>query len=219
MPRFVYIEGATAPSDSPGTASMIASFDFNDTVGGEGNDDSHSTFDWTENGTPVYTTSTPYYVTLTAANTLDSTTNSLDASFGSSDADWSFATRVKIDAAITNGDFVLKGNFDRFAIRYLTGSTSVELMDVADTSGPTLGTGTYKSIIGSYKDSTSTLTVWIEGTGQTPVVGTGLAGSGGTINLKEECEYDYLYLWNKELTSANAAWLYNSGGTRVYADL
>jgi hypothetical protein len=49
----------------------------------------------------------------------------------------------------------------------------------------------------------------------TPEYGSGTVYLPGYVNI----EVDFAGFYNKQLTQANVAWLYNSNGTRIYDDL
>jgi len=199
-----------------GTTGLVAWFDFADAT------DSHGSYDLTEVGTPTYTPGTPNYGTGTneGVDKWDTSVNSLDEQICHSYVDQAFALRFRpVSGDVDNGDYALQGNFSRFRVRYLTSTATVELMDIV-VSTAAMSAGTWYTVVGSYDSATSTLTVWLNGT-QYSNTGTPLAGSTGTISLPLDggFDVDFFATWQRELTSVEADWIYNSGSTRSYSDL
>jgi len=235
---FVVIIGNTdVPSGgavSPGSTNVVAWYDFDDTVGGEGNDDSHSTFDLATIGTePTYTTGAVDYATCVSGAPGNAYTQAtLDSSWGNSDADWSVAVRFRPQVSLQNNSDLTRSNASKWKFTYQSaggGSWRVQGANVAQTgiTSPTPATNTWYLLVIVHDGGAEDATYYsFDGAALSTTIGTG--GTYGTGNMfigaqdgtnTEDVDFDWIGYFDDQLTDDEISWLYNSGGTRAYSDL
>lgn len=209
---------------SPGLTNIIAWYDF-----ANANDADGGTFNLTEANSPTYTAGPPSYGTSgNGAAAAHWTQTSLDESFANTAGDWSFVFRFQAKTGIANNDALIVGNGGRTSIEYTTGANGIR----GGVGGTTLvnsnvvpAEDTWYTVVVSRNNTSGQTSISVNGatfvSGATTAsfaVGNFVFG-GSTTSNANPAWIDFAGFWNKVLTQDNATWLYNSGGTRTYAEL
>ena len=200
----------TEVGTNPGTGDLVAWYDFNDTVAGEGNDDSHSTFDLNEVNTPTYVTTSPEHAVCASTAHLTSTT--LDSNFGDVDGDWSYVFRFKWNTTRPSFKEVIDGAGTRHYIRLISPLTyRVRIVGITFIPLTVAGNldGVWTTVVATF-DS-------VANEGKAYLTNEGLSGtdahagsfSTGTFlfgDTSNSFDLDFAGFWNKTLTDENADW-------------
>ena len=210
---------------SPGTANLVAAYDFDD-ASGSGQNDLHTAgpYNLTENGTSSWTTGTPnYYNGTTSSDYLSST--GLSAAWASSEQDWSMVVRYK-DAGINRGPY--QGGGSREYITFTSGNGHVGRMGAS--TPITVNTsvsyaGQWVTVYMEYNSSTNKFTVKVlnenlsaTSAAFTPVWNTSVAKIGGDSG--DGGDIDFMYFFSDLLTADEILWFGdNSSIARSYSDL
>ena len=202
--------------------SLVAWYDFGDAT------DAHASYDLTEVGSPSYTSGTPNYgtsVQSTGAQWNSPASTGIISAWGGAAVDCTFGIRFKTGASVSSGDYILKHPNIRFAVRSLTGGSTVFINSASShNTGYTFTSGTWYSLVAVRDATTGNVQVYINNndTGYTKCSNgwnDAVITFGGAASAAEDIDIDYMFFYNRELTSDEVAWIYNSGGTRTYADL
>ena len=214
--------GVEDASSGLSKTSLVAWYDFGDAT------DAHASYDLTEVGSPSYTRGTPNYgtsVQSTGAQWNSPASTGIISAWGGAAVDCTFGIRFKTGASVSSGDYILKHPNIRFAVRSLTGGSTVFINSASShDTGYTFTSGTWYSLVAVRDATTGNVQVYINNndTGYT-VCSNGwndaVVTFGGAASAAEDIDIDYMFFYNRELTSDEVAWIYNSGGTRTYADL
>ena len=216
---------AAAIGTNPGTANLVAAYDFDD-ASGSGQNDLHTAgpYNLTENGTSSWTTGTPnYYNGTTSSDYLSST--GLSAAWASSEQDWSMVVRYK-DAGINRGPYT--GGGTREYITFTSGNGHVGRMGggTAVTVNTSLSyAGQWVTVYMEYNSSTNKFTVKVlnenlsaTSAAFTPVWNTSVAKIGGDSG--DGGDIDFMYFFSDLLTADEIRWFGdNSSIARSYSDL
>jgi hypothetical protein len=205
---------AAGGGDSPGTTSLVAWYDFDDT------NDAHASYDLAETGTVTYDSGV---ATIGASGQLQN--SAVDNNWGQSDADRTFAIRFQGDAGAANGYYPFYMNDGRVSVRwYETGGALVRMNNVSLNIGDNFVEDTWYLVIARYNATTDDMDVLVNGAAPT-VSTTNMVHSttGGNLRLPDTggqpFSYDFLLFYDRRLSDAECEWLYNDGATRVYSDL
>mgnify|MGYP002351042139 CR=1 FL=1 len=211
--------GATGLSKT----SLVAWYDFGDAT------DAHASYDLTEDNSPSYTSGPPNYGSATAASSQQwhttATTGMTSVWAPDTATDITLVIRFKIGASVTNGNYVFNTIDTRYALRHLTSTgCTAYLNNVSPQTSTVLATGTWYLLIAQMDAATHTTHVWINNSDQSSTSGSASASVtalylGGISGGAEDVDIDYAGFFNRLLTSDERTWLYNSGGTRTYAEL
>lgn len=187
---------------SPGTANLIAAYDFDNTIAGEGDDDAHASYDLTENGSSIWSTGGPNtYEGLTGSDYLSSA--ALAANWASSDQDWSVVARVR-DTEVNRNFYSGGGTRDTMGWtgtvwRAKIGAGVFATVDpVADYSGQ------YVTVIAEYDSVETRSYIYFLNENQedsqlsSSDFNTSEARIGGTIGSGGEM--DYIFFFNRRLS-------------------
>jgi len=207
--------GGGGGGDSPGTTSLVAWWDFDNT------NDSHSTYNLIETGTPAYSSGVG-----TSSSGNYWTHPTVDNNWHTTDADCTYVVRYRGDSGAVNGQYVFAIQSNRNQIRWYetTGGTMYEISNVNIVSGDNQTEGTWYLAIVRYNSTTDDADVLVNDAAPTTSTGNGVHDySGGDLKVPDPggspFSYDFLAFYNRRLTDAECTWLYNSGATRVYGDL
>jgi hypothetical protein len=214
-------------SGSPGTTNLIAWYDFNNSVAGEGNDDSHAAFDLTEISTPTYqSASSPEYgITTEGTPGAYFRQTSLDDSFANTAGDWSYVMRWRAHTSIADNNDVFSGNGNRTRIIYKTAGIETRLATVTSTSTVGGVINTWYTTVVSWDASAAETSVSVNGETYVATGGTGAYSTGSYVfggfstGQTRNINLDFMGFYSQTLSQDEADWFYNSGGTRVYGDL
>jgi hypothetical protein len=210
---------------SPGTTNLVAWYDFNDS-GGNGEVDSHSTYNLTENNTPTYqSASSPEYGTSATTNVNWSQT-SLDDNWANTAGDYWYVLRFQALSGIGNNDPIFISNSSRMRLRWSPtgGVFRFDIANIGLNVAITHTEGVWYHVIGQIDDSAGEIKAFINEstTGTTTDTDGYLTGTvtiGGSGGTGVPARFDYMGFFTGLPTADNITWLYNSGGTRVYGDL
>jgi hypothetical protein len=200
---------------SPGTTDLVSWFDF--AVNGN---DQHSTKHFTFEGAPAFTAGTPSYVTFSAASR-GYNISGLGAAFNAAAGDCAFVIRWRGYTALANNATALVGS--RFSVTYSTvpGDMTGRLSGATKAADIPGALNTWYTSVYSWDEATDTVSQSLNGStfttavDNTPEYGSGTVYLPGYVNI----EVDFAGFYNKQLTQANVAWLYNADSTRTYTDL
>lgn len=206
---------------SPGTTGLIAWYNFADAKDADG-----ETYNLTEIGSPGYTSGPPSYGTAEDGNPGKHWEQAtLDNNFANTAGSWSFVFRFRGLTGLASGDNVMNGNGGRTVVTYHSTSLRgvVGGVSISSTVAPSLNTWytllfVWDNAAGIAKISVNGSTFETTGGTQNTSVGTFFIGANSATN-GQPCDIDFAAFWNAALTQDNATWLYNSGGTRTYAEL
>ena len=210
---------------SPGTANLVAAYDFNDTSGA-GQNDSHSAgpYNLTENGTSAWNTGTPnFYTGVTSADYLSST--GLSAAWASSEQDWSTVVRYK-DAGINRS--VYNGGGGRDYINFTSGNGHIGRLGAS--TPITVNTassyaGAWLTVYMEYDSSTTEVTVKVLNENLSSTTAAFTAGWNASVakigdSTGDGGDIDFMYFFSDLLTADEILWFGdNSSIARTYADL
>lgn len=221
---------ASGSSDSPGSGEVVSWYDFDDTITGEGNDDSHSTRDLEEDNTPSYNTTGPEYgVADETGDKAWSQSNLSAATNWDGSGDWTIVTRVRYPTAPSPDGYVFEGGSRmNLHLDSATGNIFFEIGNVVTDTGIAPTTNTWIFIIMEHDDTANegkiyinqvataddTITPSVHPTGSDDIT----FGSSNGTNV-EDIEFDYFVVFDDLLTSDEKTWFYNSGNSRSYGDL
>lgn len=197
---------------SPGTANLLAWFDYNNNA----EDATANNYDCTATGVS-YTTGTPNYVTVGSGNRLYNVTT-LRNTFDGSAQDWAFVIRWRAETGATSNQKPLAGG--RFNVTYNTTLNLATIGSVSRNTGVAGSIGPWYTVVASWNNATTTLSVSCNG--ETLLTQTGTRENvTATIYIADQLPFsvDFVAFYGKQLTQDNVTWLYNSGGTRSYSDL
>ena len=217
--------GGGGSGTSPGTANLVAAYDFND-ASGTGQNDLHTAgpYNLTENGTSAWTTGTPnYYSGETSADYLSST--GLPNAWASSEQDWSMVARYK-DVQINRSPYWGGGSREYITFRSgnghegrIGGGTAVTVSTSASYAGQ------WVTVYMEYNSSTNKVTIKVlnenlsaTSAAFTPVWANSEAIIGG--RLGDGGDIDFMYFFSDLLTADEILWFGdNSSIARSYSDL
>jgi hypothetical protein len=217
--------GGGGSATNPGTANLVAAYDFDD-AGGTGQNDLHTAgpYNLTENGTSAWTTGTPnYYNGATSADYLSST--GLSAAWASSEQDWSVVIRYK-DSGVNRGPY--NGGGSREYLTFTSGNGHTGRIGAS--TPVTVNTsvsyaGQWVTVYMEYNTSTNKVTVKVlnenlsaTSAAFTPSWNTSVAKIGSDIG--DGGDIDFMYFFSDLLTADEILWFGdNSSIARSYSDL
>jgi hypothetical protein len=207
---------------SPGTTSMVAAFDMNDTTPGDGYVDSHSTYDMS--GGAGFQTAVPPEYGIAQEGVGRYSNGDLDDALLIPVSDIGFAIRFQYYGASAINDDIFSSGGD-FQAEWRSNGIYVEWYNIPITVPQVPVKGVWYVLVGSYNNATNTMTCWINGGKETSGTGTEATSKGSTVlggdryGAASDIYIDYAYFWRKQLTIENATFLYNSGNTLNYSDL
>jgi len=203
--------------------SLIAWYDFADAT------DSHSTHDLTEVNSPTYDTSPSRGIAAATGNKLWTIAGIIGAGvwLPDSSTDATMVVRFRSYTGVASGDYALSSSTGGVAVRYVTSNgIRGRIADASEIQSTTIPSeGTWYTVVLEYDNSAGDHNMWINNTDlatQSETFtspGTALYFGGGTATVGKNMEIDFVGLFNRKLTTEEKAWVYNSGGTRTYAEL
>jgi putative flippase GtrA len=149
---------------------------------------------------------------------------------------WTISFWVKF-TTVGGYTFVHKGdntsNGDEYLIRCLSTQLFVTVTNSATqatlTATVNWATGTWYHVVAVFDDAANTITAWVNNSqAGTPQAATGFSQNGGnSFNIGRRSTgtgylngvIDSVQIWKRALTSAERAYLYNSGAGRTYAEI
>jgi len=211
--------GMAAGGGGLSKTSLVAWYDFDDAT------DAHGTYDLTEVNTPTYTSG---YGTAAATGNKLWTQNTVDGVWApNSSTDATLVIRIRPYTGIVNGDYAFLDTSNGFQVRHITTTGArIRLAQASDIQTTTvMSAGTWYLFVVEFDYATTDHTCWVnDGSGTTvsaaftaATVGFNIGGPNATTG--ENFDIDYIGMFNRKLTSDERTWLYNSGGTRTYAEL
>ena len=218
------VSSATASTPAFDTTDLVAWYDFNDTVPGEGKEDSHGTYGMTEENSVTFSTAGPEYVQGRASGNahLAQVSSGIGTDWGNPDQDKSVVVRFKrvatgsTDQAFAVGAKIRIEASDSTIGWRLCHSSSVT---VSHTSG-TDWTWVYLERVSSSNVKTVSVNDGEATTTDSSFasydVGTTFVGGSGAFGV-DDIDIDYLAFFNRILTTEEQTFLYNSGGTLGYS--
>jgi hypothetical protein len=209
---------------SPGVTNIVAWYDFADGTDADGN-----TLPLTDIGTPSYTAGPPSYGTSSDGapgngwrqNTLDTTLNAA--------GNWSIVIRFRALSGIVSGDYIVTGNGSRTAVNYST-TAGVGIRGKIGTatfidSAVVPSENVWYTVVVTRNDTSGISSISVNGatfvtasTTESHNVGDFVFGGNSTA-ATNPMDIDFCGIWNRALTQDEVTWLYNSDGTRTYAEL
>lgn len=210
---------------SPGTANLVAAYDFNDSSG-SGQNDSHSAgpYHLTENGTSAWNTGSPnYYNGATSSDYLSS--SDLSSNWASSEQNWSCVVRYK-DAAVNRGPYAGGGSRDSITFKSgnghegRLGASAYITVNTASSYA-----GDWVTVYMEYNSSTTKMTIKVLNENLSASSAAYTAGwntSTATIgsNSGDGGEIDFMYFFSDLLTEDEILFFGdNSSIARSYSDL
>jgi len=191
--------------------------------------DAHSTNDLGVTGSPTYTNdgATDYAECqdATPAGFVDDTGSTIGTAWNASDADGAIVVRWRARDGVGNGSRPVNLRSLRAAIRYLTSGMSATIGNITQTTDESGVTNAWYATVVNYDTGTSTTTVFINDTdkggnsGTFSAINTLVGFIPGNDANHADYDIDYLAFYDRELTTDEITWLYNSGGTRTYSEL
>lgn len=217
--------GGGGSGTNPGTANLVAAYDFDD-AGGSGQNDLHTAgpYNLTENGTSAWTTGTlNYYNGATSADYLSS--SGLSGAWASSEQDWSMVVRYR-DADINRSPYWGGGSREYVTFRSGNGHEG----RIGASAGVTVNTsasyaGQWVTVYMEYNSSTNKVTVKVlnenlsaTSAAFTPSWNTSESRIGGDNN--DGGDIDFMYFFSDLLTADEILWFGdNSSIARSYSDI
>ena len=217
---------AVSGGGSPGTANLVAWYDFDDSAG-NGAVDSHSTYDLTENSSPTYqSASSPEYGI--AASPSSNWTGSVDNVWGNAAGDYWYVIRFRALSGISNNDEIFSLNNDRNKLRWSPtgGVLRIRAGDLQNNVSDSTTEDVWYHVVASIDDSSGDMNCWVNNVAASTISGTPTYGSAGSLTIGGgsptngvDVEIDYMGFFTGIPTADNVDFLYNSGGTLNYSDL
>jgi hypothetical protein len=220
------LKPAVSGGGSPGTANLVAWYDFDDSAG-NGAVDSHSTYDLTENSSPTYqSASSPEYGI--AASPSSNWTGSVDNVWGNAAGDYWYVIRFRALSGISNNDEIFSLNNDRNKLRWSPtgGVLRIRAGDLQNNVSDSTTEDVWYHVVAGIDDSAGEMNCWVNNVAASTISGTPTYGSAGSLTIGGgsptngvDVEIDYMGFFTGIPTADNVDFLYNSGGTLNYSDL
>jgi hypothetical protein len=216
---------AVSGGGSPGTANLVAWYDFDDSAG-NGAVDSHSTYDLTENSSPTYqSASSPEYGI--AASPSSNWTGSVDNVWGNAAGDYWYVVRFRALSGISNNDEIFSLNNSKNQVRWSPtgGVLRIRAGDLQNNVSDSTTEDVWYHVVASIDDSSGDMNCWVNNVAASTISGTPTYGSAGSLTIGGsgttgvDVEIDYMGFFTGVPTADNVDFLYNSGGTLNYSDL
>jgi hypothetical protein len=215
------LDNTSSGGTSPGLTSIVAWYDMANADDADG-----GTYNLSPQNSPSFTAGPPSYVTTTDGAPgafLQQTT--LDDNWGNAAGDWSMVMRFRANAGVANDDRAFSGNGARTRVEYNTTSMRGRIANIAVTSAVAGAEATWYTMALVWDNTAGLAKISVNG--DTFVTASGITSFtngtmffGATLSVNSNpFDIDYVGFWSKALTQDNVTWLYNSGGTRTYAEL
>jgi len=190
--------------------------------------DAHGTNDLGVTGSPIYTNLGGQAYAICTSNTpagfVDDAGANIGTSWNTNDVDSALVCRWRVRTGFVNGHRVASFKNQRAQIRYLTSNINGRMGNKFDTSGTAGNTNDWfctvvNHEVGNIVETFINNSTDGKSTGTYDVANNLLGYLPGEGITHQDADIDYIAFYNRILTTAEVAAVYNSSNTITYADL